>query len=74
MKEKETVMDLVMEVNMMDTEDVREILCVEAITVNNLVLTIMRKMIVVKNQNQKKIKKQQQIHSKTQIIQHILDP
>jgi len=64
MKEKETVMDLVMEVNMMDTEDVREILCVEATIVNNLVLTIMRKMIVVKNQNQKK-SKQQSIHSKT---------
>jgi len=51
MKEKETVMDLVMEVNMMDTEDVREILCVEATIVNNLDIITMKRMIAVKNQD-----------------------
>ena len=51
MKEKETVMDLEMEVNMMDTEDVREILCVEATIVNNLDIITMKRMIAVKNQD-----------------------
>ena len=54
MREKETVMDLEMEDNMMDMQGVREILCVEAIIVNSLELTTMKKMIAVRNQNQKK--------------------
>ena len=54
MREKETVMDLEMEDNMMDMQGVREILCVEAIIVNSLELITMKKMIAVRNQNQKK--------------------
>ena len=54
MKEKETVMDLEMEDNMMDMQDVREILCVAATIVNSLDTIIMKKMIAVKNQNQNK--------------------
>ena len=54
MREKETVMDLEMEDNMMDMQGVREILGVEAIIVNSLELITMKKMIAVRNQNQKK--------------------
>ena len=54
MREKETVMDLEMEDNMMDMQGVREILYVEAIIVNSLELITMKKMIAVRNQNQKK--------------------
>ena len=50
MKERETVMDLVMEVNMMVMKDAREILCVAATTVRSLVITITRRMIAVRNQ------------------------
>jgi len=49
MKVKETVMDEVMEVNMMLTKDVSQVWSVEVIIVENLVFTIMKKMIAVKN-------------------------
>ena len=49
MKEKETVMVLVMEVAMMAIEVVEETLSVEATTARSLVLTITRRMIVVRN-------------------------
>lgn len=52
MKEKEIAMDQVMVVATMDTKDVKGILNVEAITVYNLVLTSMQKMIVVKSLGQ----------------------
>ena len=54
MREKETVMDLEMEDNMMDMQGVREILCVEAIIVNSLELTTMKRMIVAKNLDSQK--------------------
>ena len=50
MKERETVMDLMMEVNMMVMKDVKVILCVAATIVRSLVITTMRKMTVVRNQ------------------------
>jgi len=46
-KERETVTDQVMEVLMMDTEVVVETLFVAVTIVSSLVLTTMRKMIVV---------------------------
>ena len=49
MKEKETVMVLVMEVAMMAIEVVEETLSVEATTARSLELTITRRMIVVRN-------------------------
>ena len=49
MKEKETVMDLEMEDNMMDTEDAREILCVDPTTVFNLELTSIPRMTAVRD-------------------------
>jgi len=49
MKEKETVMDLEMEDNMMNTEDVREILYVDPTTVFNLELTFIPKMTAVRD-------------------------
>ena len=49
-KEKGTVMDQEMVVNMMAMVDVKEILCVELTTVESLVLTFMRKTIAVKSQ------------------------
>ena len=49
MKVKETVMVLLMEVNMMDIEDVKEILYVAAIIARNLESTSMKRTIVVKN-------------------------
>jgi len=49
MKEKETVMDLVMEVNMMDTEDVSQDWFVEPIIAESLVSTFMRRMIAVRS-------------------------
>ena len=54
MREKETVMDLEMEDNMMDMQGVREILCVEVIIVNSLDITTMKRMIVVKNLDSQK--------------------
>ena len=52
MKVRETVTDLMMAVNMMETEDAREILCAEVIIAENLDFTIMKKMIAVKNQQE----------------------
>jgi len=49
MKERVTVMDLVMEVVMMAMQDAKEIFCVEAIIVKSLENIIMKKMIAVKN-------------------------
>merc|ERR1719322_1854431 len=49
MKERVTVMDLVMEVVMMVIKAAKEILYVEATIARNLVHTIMKKMTVVKN-------------------------
>ena len=49
MKEKETVMVLVMVVSMMDMRDVKEILYVEVTIARNLDITTMRRMIAVKN-------------------------
>ena len=49
MKVKETVMVLLMEVNMMDIEDVKEILYVAAIIARNLESTSMKRTTVVKN-------------------------
>ena len=49
MKEKETVMDPVTEVSMMDIKDVSQVWSVEVIIAENLVFTIMKKMIAVKN-------------------------
>jgi len=51
MKERVTVMDLVMEVVMMAMQDAKENLCVVVIIVNSLVLTTMKRMIVVRNLN-----------------------
>jgi len=48
-KEKETVMDLVMEVNMMDTEDVSQDWFVELIIAESLVSTFMKRMIAVRS-------------------------
>ena len=49
MKEKETVMDLVTEVNMMVMLAAREILCVAVTTVRSLDTITMRRMIAVKD-------------------------
>jgi len=51
MKEKETVMDLVMEVNMMDTEDVSQDWFVEPIIAESLVSTFMRRTIAVRSRH-----------------------
>ena len=50
MKEKETVMVLMMEVSMMVMRGVKEILSAAAIIARNLAFTSTRRMIVVKNQ------------------------
>ena len=50
MRERETVMDLVMEVNMMVMKDVKEILCVAATIVYSSDHIIIPKMTVVRNQ------------------------
>ena len=52
MKEKEIVMDQVMEANMMAMLDVKEPLYVEVITVKGLVLTSMQKTTVLKSLDQ----------------------
>jgi len=49
MKERVIVMDLVMEVVMMDTRAVKEILCVGAIIVRSLACSTMRRMTVVRS-------------------------
>ena len=49
MKERETAMDLVMEVVMMVIQVVKESLCVEVTTARNLVRTTMKRMIAVRN-------------------------
>jgi len=49
MKERETVMEQVMEVLMMETEDVVETLCVAVTTVSSLVLTTMTRMTAVRD-------------------------
>ena len=54
MKERETVMVLEMEDNMMDMQGVREILCVAVIIVNSLDIITMKRMIVVKNLDSQK--------------------
>jgi len=51
MKVRETVMDLLMEVNMMAMQDVNLVLCVAATIVESLDCTIMRRMIVVRDQH-----------------------
>ena len=51
MKERVTVMDLVMEVVMMAIQDAKENYCVEAIIVEGSGHTSMRRMIVVRNLN-----------------------
>ena len=57
MKERVTVMDLVMEVVMVVIKAARENFYVEVTTARNLVPTIMKKMTVVKNpQNMKQLK------------------
>jgi len=48
-KEREIVMDLVMEVSMMDMMDAREILNVAATTASSLVVSTMKKMIAARN-------------------------
>ena len=53
MKVRETVTDLMMVVNMMETEDAREILCAEVIIAENLDFTIMKKMIPAKKNSKK---------------------
>jgi len=53
MKERVTVMDLLMEVVMMAMQGVKENLCVAVIIVRSLVLTTTTKMTVVRNQNQR---------------------
>ena len=53
MKERVTVMDLVMEVVMMAMQVVRENFCVAVIIVKSLVLTTMTRMTAVRNQNQR---------------------
>ena len=63
MKERETVMDLVMEVVMMAMPGVKEILSVEAIIVRSLVCITMTKMIVVKKHLQR-TKRRKQCSSK----------
>ena len=50
MKEKETVMDVVMEVLMMVMKGAREILCVAAKTASSLVFTTMIKTTAVRNE------------------------
>ena len=50
MRERETVMDLVMEVNMMVMKDVKEILCVAATIVYSSDHIIILKMTVVRDQ------------------------
>ena len=52
-KERETVMDLVMVVNMMDIRDVKETLYVAPTTARSLAHTTMRRMIVVRSPVQK---------------------
>ena len=52
MKEREIVMDQVMEAKMMEMLDVKEPLYVEVITVKGLVLTSMQKTTVVKSLDQ----------------------
>ena len=49
MRERETVMDLEMEVSMMDTKDVKEILFVDPTIVSSLELTSILRMTVVSN-------------------------
>ena len=49
-KVKGIVMGLVMEVNMMEMPDVKEIFFVEATIVKSLVITTMRRMTAVSNQ------------------------
>ena len=49
MREKETVMDLVMEVVMMAMKDAKENFSVEVITANSLVCTTTRKTTAVRN-------------------------
>ena len=51
MKERETVMDLVMEVVMMAMQDVKETLSVEVIIARSLVNITMTKMIAVRKHN-----------------------
>jgi len=53
MKERVTVMDLLMEVVMMAMQGVKENLCVAVIIVRSLVPTITTRMTVVRNQNQR---------------------
>ena len=48
-KERETVMDLVMEDSMMDMMDAREILNVAVTTASSLVVSTMKKMIAARN-------------------------
>ena len=50
MKEKEIVMDLEMEANMMETEDVSQGWSVDQTTARSLASTIMRRMTVVRGQ------------------------
>jgi len=53
MKERETVTDLEMEVNMTAMLDVKEILSVEVIIANSLVIIITRKMTAVRSPDSK---------------------
>ena len=50
MKEKEIVMDLEMEANMMETEDVSQDWSVDPTTARSLASTIMRRMTAVRGQ------------------------
>ena len=52
MKERETVMDVVMEALMMEMKDARETLYVAAITAYSLVCTTMRRMTAVSMQRE----------------------
>ena len=72
-RERETVTDLVMEVNMMAMLAVKEILSVEAITVSSLVSIITRKMTAVRNQLMSPGQKLLPILSLTAFIQHSSD-
>jgi len=53
MKERVTVMDLLMEVVMMAMQGVKEFLCVAVIIVRSLVPTTTTRMTVVRNQNRR---------------------
>jgi len=71
MKERVTVMDLVMEVVMMAMQGVKENLFVAVIIARSLVHIIMTRMTVVKNQNQRIHQLLIQLHQHLQLHKHL---